>query len=115
MCQLLRFVGSVSDTTEFEHDHQLVDDVIGYRCAREPTQGWAVRGNYERRARRQSQKGASAIDRATPSFVKVLAGPYERGKTEQARERFLDMQTAIEAMNRAIEDEERSQGSVHAP
>ena len=24
-----------------------------------------------------------------------------------------DMQTAIEAMNRAIEDEERSQGSVH--
>jgi hypothetical protein len=49
------------------------------------------------------------------AFVKVLAGPYERGKTEQARERFLDMQTAIEAMNRAIEDEERSQGSVHAP
>ena len=43
----------------------------------------------------------------------MLAGPYERGKTEQARERFLDMQTAIEAMNRAIEDEERSQGSVH--
>jgi hypothetical protein len=30
-----------------------------------------------------------------PAFVKVLAGPYERGKTEQARERFLDMQTAI--------------------
>jgi hypothetical protein len=25
------------------------------------------------------------------------------------------MQTAIDAMNRAIEDEERSQGSVHAP
>jgi hypothetical protein len=25
------------------------------------------------------------------------------------------MQTAIEAMNRAIEDEGRSQGSVHAP
>ena len=34
------------------------------------------------------------------AFVKVLAGPYERGKTEQARQRFLDMQTAIEAMNR---------------
>jgi len=49
------------------------------------------------------------------AFVKVLAGPYERGKTEQAREKFLEMQTAIEAMNRAIEDEERSQGSVHAP
>ena len=49
------------------------------------------------------------------AFVRVLAGPYDRGKTEQARERFLDMQTAIEAMNRAIEDEERSQGSVHGP
>ena len=71
----------------------------------------AAKGNYERRAHRQSQKGASAIDRATPSFVKVLAGPYERGKTEQAREKFLEMRTVIEAMNRAIEDEERSQGS----
>jgi hypothetical protein len=50
------------------------------------------------------------------AFVKVLAGPYERGKTEPAREKFLEMHTAIEAMNRrAIEDEERSQGSVHAP
>jgi len=49
------------------------------------------------------------------AFVKVLAGPYERGKTEQARERLLDMQTAIEAMNRAIEDEERSQAPVDAP
>ena len=38
------------------------------------------------------------------AFVKVLAGPYERGKTEQARERFLDMQTAIEAMNRGAND-----------
>jgi hypothetical protein len=44
-------------------------------------------------AHRQSQKGASAIDRATASVC---------------------LQTAIEAMTRAIEDEERSQGSVHA-
>jgi hypothetical protein len=28
------------------------------------------------------------------AFVKVLAGPYERGKTEQARERFLDIYDA---------------------
>jgi hypothetical protein len=39
--------------------------------------------------------------------------PYERGKTEQARERFLEMQTAIEAMDGAIEDEEGSRGSVY--
>jgi hypothetical protein len=72
-----------------------------------------VRGNYERRAHRQSQRARLIEQRR--AFVKVLAGPYEHGKTEQARERFLDMQTAIEAMNRAIEDEERSQGSVYAP
>jgi hypothetical protein len=37
------------------------------------------------------------------------------GKTEQAREKFLETQTAIEAMNRAIEDEERSQAPFPAP
>ena len=87
----------------------------GYCCAREPTQGWAVRGNYERRAHRQSKKALARLIEQRRAFVKVLAGPYERGKTEQARERFLEMQTTIEAMNRAIEDEERSQGSVHGP
>jgi len=46
------------------------------------------------------------------AFVKVLAGPYERGKTEQARERFLDMQTAIEAMNRAQPIEVPFRGGV---
>ena len=47
------------------------------------------------------------------AFVKVLAGPYDRGKTEQAREKFLEIQAAIEAMDRAIEDEEGLQGSVY--
>jgi hypothetical protein len=40
------------------------------------------------------------------AFVQVLAGPYDRGKTEQARENFLVVQAAIEAMDRAIEDEQ---------
>jgi len=39
------------------------------------------------------------------AFAKVLAAPYDRGKTEQARERFLEIQAAIEAMDRAIDDE----------
>jgi hypothetical protein len=26
------------------------------------------------------------------AFTKVLAGPYDRGKTEQAREKFLEIQ-----------------------
>jgi hypothetical protein len=67
----------------------------------------------ERRPHRQSRKGAARLIEQRRAFVKVLAGPYERGKTEQARERFLEMQTAIEAMDRAIEDEEGSRGSVY--
>jgi hypothetical protein len=46
------------------------------------------------------------------AFVKVLAGPYERGKTEQAREKFLEMQTVIEAMNRAQPIEVPFRGGV---
>ena len=46
-------------------------------------------------------------------FARVLAGPYDRGKTEQARETFVDLQATIEAIDRAIEDEERYQGSVY--
>ena len=42
------------------------------------------------------------------AFAKVLAGPYDRGKTEQAREKFSEIKAAIEAMDRAIEDEEGS-------
>ena len=40
-----------------------------------------------------------------------LAGPYDRGKTEQSRERFLEIQVAIEAIGRAIDDEAGWQGS----
>src|SRR5260370_37624690 len=40
-----------------------------------------------------------------------LPGPYQRGQTEQARGRFLEMQCSIEAMGRAVEDEEGSQDS----
>jgi hypothetical protein len=42
------------------------------------------------------------------AFIQVLAGPYDRGKTEQAREGFMETQAAIEAMDRAIEDEEET-------
>jgi hypothetical protein len=42
------------------------------------------------------------------ALIQVLAGPYDRGKTEQAREGFMETQTAIEAMDRAIEDEEET-------
>jgi hypothetical protein len=40
------------------------------------------------------------------AFAKILAGPYERGKTEDARTRFAEFQVMIEAVDRAIEDEQ---------
>ena len=46
-------------------------------------------------------------------FARLLAGPYDRGNAEQARETFVDLQVTIEAIDRAIEDEERYQGSVY--
>jgi crotonobetainyl-CoA:carnitine CoA-transferase CaiB-like acyl-CoA transferase len=39
-------------------------------------------------------------------LAKIIAAPFEREKTHDARVRFVDMQAAIEAVNRAIEDEE---------
>ena len=47
------------------------------------------------------------------AFIQVLAGPYDRGKTEQAREGFIETQAAIEAMDRAIEDEEETRRAVY--
>jgi hypothetical protein len=46
-------------------------------------------------------------------FIRVLAGPYDRGKTEQAREGFMETQAAIEAMDRAIADEEGTRRAVY--
>lgn len=47
------------------------------------------------------------------AFVRVLAVPYDRGKTEQAREGFMETQAAIEAMDRALEDEEGTRRAVY--
>ncbi len=43
--------------------------------------------------------------------AKVIAGPYRRGETEQARQRIVELQTVIDAIDRALEDEQR-RGSV---
>ena len=41
------------------------------------------------------------------AFAKIIAAPFEREKTRDAREKFIDIQAAIEAVDRAIEDEDR--------
>ena len=41
------------------------------------------------------------------AHAKVLAAPFDRDKAERARNRFLEVQTLIEALERAIDTEER--------
>ena len=40
------------------------------------------------------------------AFAKIIAAPFEREKTRDAREKFVDIQAVIEAVDRAIEDEQ---------
>jgi hypothetical protein len=38
-------------------------------------------------------------------FAKVLAAPFDRDKAERARVKFIEMQTLIDAIDRAVEGE----------
>lgn len=42
------------------------------------------------------------------AHTKVLAAPFDREKAERARNKFVEMQVLIDAINRAIRDEEGS-------
>jgi hypothetical protein len=42
------------------------------------------------------------------AHVKVLAAPFDRDKAERARHKFIETQTVIEALERAINAEERT-------
>ena len=42
------------------------------------------------------------------AHVKVLAAPFDRDKAERARNKFIETQTVIEALERAIGVEERT-------
>jgi hypothetical protein len=41
------------------------------------------------------------------SHAKVLAAPFDRDKAERARNKFMEIQAVIEALDRAINGEER--------
>ena len=60
------------------------------------------RGSYERTTRRTER-----LVEDGRAFAKIIAAPFEREKTRDAREKFIDIQVAIEAVDRAIEDEDR--------
>jgi hypothetical protein len=40
------------------------------------------------------------------AHAKVLAAPFDRDKAERARTKFVEMQTLIEALDRAVSGEE---------
>lgn len=40
------------------------------------------------------------------SHAKVQAAPFDRDKAERARNKFIELQSLIEALDRAIRDEE---------
>jgi len=42
------------------------------------------------------------------AHVKVLAAPFDRDKAERARNKFLETQMVIEALERAMNAEERT-------
>ena len=42
------------------------------------------------------------------AHVKVLAAPFDRDKAERARNKFLETQTVIDALERAMNTEERT-------
>jgi hypothetical protein len=48
-------------------------------------------------------------------LAKTIAAPFEREKTRDAREKFVDIQAVIEAVDRAIEDEDRLARAVDGP
>jgi hypothetical protein len=49
-------------------------------------------------------RGRMADDR--DAFVKMLAGPFDRDNAERARNRFIEFQKVVEALDRAIAGEQ---------
>ena len=48
-------------------------------------------------------------------FAEILAGPFDRDKSERARSKFLELQGLIEAIERAIESERGSSQNFSTP
>jgi len=87
--------------------------VYGYCCASGPTRMTAREATMNDEHIDSLRQARALLIEQRRAFVRVLAGPYDRGKTEQAREGFIETQAAIEAMDRAIEDEEGTRRAVY--
>lgn len=54
------------------------------------------------------QKARDRMIEDRDAHVKVLAAPFDRDKSERARSKFIETQTLIEALERAIHVEEQT-------
>ena len=54
------------------------------------------------------KKARERMTEERDAHVKVLAAPFDRDKAERARNKFLETQTVIEALEHAINAEERT-------
>jgi hypothetical protein len=59
-----------------------------------------------------SEQHAALLEKARERLIedrrdlaKTIAAPFEREKTRDAREKFVDIQRVIEAVDRALQDE----------
>ena len=51
------------------------------------------------------RKARTALVNVRRNWAKVLAGPYQRGKSDQAIKDIVDVQRAIDVVDQAIIDE----------
>ena len=56
----------------------------------------------------QLEKARSALVAMRRQWVTTLADTYQRGKTEEATEKLVQIQKAIEAVDNALVDEQNS-------
>jgi hypothetical protein len=54
------------------------------------------------------EKARSALVAMRRQWVTTLADGYQRGKTEEATEKLVQIQKAIEAIDKALVDEQKS-------
>ena len=67
-------------------------------------------GNERGRRRGSGERWAKLVEERR-ACAKKIAGPYKRGETEDAWQRIVELQTVIDAIDRALEDEQR-RGSI---
>jgi Spy/CpxP family protein refolding chaperone len=65
-----------------------------------------MKGSLIERATRELNKARTRMIEDTDMHAKVLAAPFDRDKAERARNKFIEIQVLIDALDRAISGEQ---------